>query len=48
MNLRAILLPDSPEELVRSSEVIPVNLRFAPVGELPEVLEVDITINVTP
>jgi hypothetical protein len=48
MNLRAFLLPESSEDLIRASDVIPVNLKFAPVGELPEVLEMDITIDVTP
>lgn len=48
MNLRAFLLPDSPADLIRTSDIIPVSLKFAPVGELPEVLKVDITIDVTP
>ena len=48
MNLRASRLPDLPEDPIRTSDVIPVNLKFAPVGELPEVLQVDITIDMTP
>jgi hypothetical protein len=48
MNLRAFQLTGSAEEPAPASDLIPVNLKFAPVGEVPEVLEVDITINVTP
>jgi hypothetical protein len=48
MNLRAFLLTGSPEEPAPASDLIPVNMQFAPVGELPEVLEVNITINVSP
>jgi hypothetical protein len=47
MNLQAFLLTGSPEDPAPSSDLIPVNLQFAPVGELPEVLEVNITINVS-
>ncbi|HEX2281645.1 MAG TPA: carboxypeptidase-like regulatory domain-containing protein [Thermomicrobiales bacterium] len=48
MNLRAFLLTGSPEEPGPASDLIPVNLQFAPVGEVPEVLQVDITIDVGP
>jgi hypothetical protein len=47
MNLRASLLPDSPEEVIPTS-VVPVSLKFVPVGELPEILAMDITIDVSP
>jgi hypothetical protein len=46
MNLRAFLT--TGEDPPPMSDLIPVSLEFAPVGELPEVLEVDITINLTP
>jgi hypothetical protein len=47
LNLRATLLSDSPEDVMPSS-LIPVSLKFAPVGELPDILEMDITIDVSP
>jgi hypothetical protein len=47
MNLRASLLPDSPEDVMPTS-VVPVSLKFVPVGELPEILAIDITIDVSP
>jgi hypothetical protein len=46
MNLRAFLLTGSPEEPAPMSDLIPVSLQFAPVGEMPEVAEMDITIDV--
>lgn len=45
MSVRAFLLTGSPENTAPVSDVVPVNLKFAPVGELPEVQTVDITIN---
>jgi hypothetical protein len=48
MTLRAFLLTGSPEEPAPASDLIPVDMKFVPVGELPEVLEVDITIDTTP
>jgi hypothetical protein len=47
MNLLAFLTGTS-EEPVPSSGLIPVTLRFAAVGEVPEVLVVDITIDTSP
>jgi hypothetical protein len=47
MNLRAYLLDPAVENaVVIASELVPVTLRFAPVGETPEVARVDITIPV--
>lgn len=47
MNLLAFLTGTS-EEPGPSSGLIPVSLQFAAVGELPEVLEQDITIDLSP
>ena len=47
MNLRATLLSDCPQDQLPCS-LAPVSLKFAPVGELPEILELDITIDVSP
>ena len=48
MNLRAQLLGGTPENPAPASDLVPVNLKFSALGEVPEVTSQNISIDVTP